>query len=164
MPGRNERRRRGNRRQLIAASNQPRVHLSHHQTHAYLNASIYTGPILPAAEELKAFDAVIPQGAERIFDWVRSQSDNRMQMERAVVFSNISKESRGQWMAFLLSFVVIVIGGAIVLTGKDGRGYALIIGPLVWLAGTFITSRMRGRRELQRKKDELAKSGVVESD
>jgi hypothetical protein len=85
-----------------------------------------------------------------------------MTMERAVVFSNISKESRGQWMAFTVCLVVIVLGGAIVLQGEDARGYALIIAPLTWLAGTFITSKIRSRRELKRKRQELADRGIID--
>ena len=83
-------------------------------------------------------------------------------MERAVVFSNIAKESRGQWMAFIICLVVILIGGVNVYIGRDIQGFTLIIGPLAFLAGTFITSKVRGYRELKRKRRELAERGIIE--
>jgi hypothetical protein len=83
-------------------------------------------------------------------------------MERAVVFSNISKESRGQWMAFIICLTVILIGGLLVYSGKDIQGFTLIFGPLIWLAGTFITSKVKGQRELKKKRRELAEHGIVE--
>jgi uncharacterized membrane protein len=135
----------------------------HWQANVQLNqASFYSGPVMPSVADLAEFNAVIPNGADRVFEWVRAQSENRMTMERAVVFANISKESRGQWMAFILCLVVIAIGGVIVLQGRDARGYALIVSTLLWLAGTFITSKVRGRRELKRKREELVKRGLVE--
>ncbi len=83
-------------------------------------------------------------------------------MERAVVFSNIAKESRGQWMAFIICLVVILIGGVNVYIGRDIQGFTLIIGPLAFLAGTFITSKVKGHRELKRKRRELAERGIIE--
>jgi uncharacterized membrane protein len=133
------------------------------QANVQLNqASFYNGPVMPSVADLTEYNAVIPNGADRVFEWVRAQSENRMTMERAVVFANISKESRGQWMAFILGLVVITIGGFIVLQGRDARGYALIVSTLIWLAGTFITSKVQGRRELKRKRDELAKRGLID--
>lgn len=154
--------RRRQKRRSLPDRRDPPVSVSQTNLSLTQSTSFYSGPVLPAPQELAAFDAVIPQGGERIFEWVVKQSENRMSMERAVVFSNISKESRGQWMAFILCLVVILIGGFLVYGGKDARGYALIIGPLVWLAGTFITSKVRGYRELKRKRRELADRGLID--
>ena len=161
MAGKN--RRRHNRRTLPDRREQP-VRLSQTNVSLTQSTSFYTGPVLPSPDELARFEAVIPQGADRIFTWVVKQSENRMSMERAVVFSNISKESRGQWMAFIICLVVILIGGLLVYSGKDVQGFVLILGPLVWLAGTFITSKVKGQRELKRKRQALAERGVVEAE
>jgi uncharacterized membrane protein len=126
------------------------------------STSFYAGPVLPSPEELGKFENIIPQGADRIFEWVVKQSENRMAMERAVVFSNISKESRGQWMAFIICLTVILIGGLLVYSGRDVQGFSLILGPLLLLAGAFITSKVKGRRELTRKRSELGDQGIVE--
>ena len=164
MSSKNRRQRQRLRRALAARD--PNAAPVHHwqQTNLQLNqASFYNGPVMPNPAELLEFNASIPNGADRVFEWVKAQSENRMTMERAVVFANISKESRGQWMAFILCVLVIGIGGAIVLLGKDANGYALILGPLAWLAGTFITSKVRGRKELRRKREELAKRGLIDA-
>jgi uncharacterized membrane protein len=155
------RRRRAERRALAKRRATDPVDLHLHRD-LHLNTSFYSGPIMPNISELAEFNSVIPSGADRVFEWVRAQTENRMTMERAVVFANISKESRGQWMAFILCLVVIVIGGMIVVLGKDPRGFALIVSTLVGLAGTFITSKIRGRRELKRKREELAKRGLID--
>ena len=154
--------RRKKHRRAVADRREPSLNLSQTNLSLTQSTSFYAGPVLPPAEELAQFEKVIPQGADRIFNWVVKQSENRMAMERAVVFSNISKESRGQWMAFVLSLVVIIGGFFLVYGGKDARGYALILGPLAWIAGTFITSKIRGQRELKKKRRELAERGLVE--
>ncbi|HKR66648.1 MAG TPA: DUF2335 domain-containing protein [Thermoanaerobaculia bacterium] len=141
---------------------EPSLSLSQTSLSLTQSTSFYTGPVLPPAEELAKFETVIPQGAERIFTWVVKQSENRMAMERAVVFSNISKESRAQWMAFTICMVVILIGGILVYSGKDIQGFSLILGPLIWLAGTFIASKVKGQRELKKKRRGLAERGIVE--
>jgi uncharacterized membrane protein len=156
------RRRRAERRALANRRATDPVDLHLHRD-LHLNTSFYSGPVMPKVADLAEFNTVIPNGADRVFEWVRAQTENRMTMERAVVFANISKESRGQWMAFLICLVVIAIGGVIVVLGKDANGYALIVSTLAWLAGTFITSKIRGRRELSRKREELAKRGLIES-
>lgn len=149
-------------RRALSDRREPGLSVSQTNLSLTQSTSFYTGPVLPPAEELAKFESVIPQGADRIFTWVVKQSDNRMAMERAVVFSNISKESRGQWMAFIICLVVILIGGLLIYSGKDIQGFALILGPLIWLAGTFITSKMKGQRELERKRRELAEHGLIE--
>jgi uncharacterized membrane protein len=158
-------RRKQNRRQLPDRRDVAPLNVS--QTNAYLQlnqqTSFYTGPVLPNPAELEAYNGIIPNGAERIFDWVVKQSENRMSMERGVVFSNIEKEARGQWMGFSISVIVLAIGGILVYTGAEkGGGFAMIVTMLTWLAGTFITSKVKGHRELMRKQQELAERKVVE--
>jgi uncharacterized membrane protein len=157
-----ENRRKRNRRRAQVDRREPSLSLSQTNLSLTQSTSFYTGPVLPPADDLAKYDVVIPQGADRIFSWITKQSENRMSMERAVVFSNVSKEARGQWMAFIICVIVILIGGVLVYTSRDIQGFALILGPLAWLAGTFIASKKRGPRELKRKRDELADSGVVE--
>ena len=77
------------------------------------------------------------------------------------MYSNISKEARGQWMAVVLSLAVVGIGGGLIFVGKDISGFVLVLTPLVFLAGTFITGKVQGRRELMEKRKELEARGVA---
>jgi uncharacterized membrane protein len=155
-------RRRDNRRQVPDRRDQPSISVSSTNLSLTQSAAIYTSPILPSPEELARFDELIPHGAERIFDWVVGQTDHRQTIEKAVVFSNIAKEGRGQWMAVVVCLSVVFIGGGLLAVGKDIYGFYLTLTPLAALAGTFITGKVQGRRELMKKRKELEERGITE--
>jgi len=72
-------------------------------------------------------------------------------MEGAVVRGNLSAETRGQYLSFILGMTAIVIGGVLLWNGKNVEGLIAILGTLGTLAGVFIWGRRRQERERAEK-------------
>ncbi|MDO8795616.1 MAG: DUF2335 domain-containing protein [Vicinamibacterales bacterium] len=115
--------------------------------------SAFQGP-LPPPEMLERYNAIVPNGADRIVAMAEGQLRHRQQLESMVVNGNVTSQKRGQLFAFVLGLVAIV--GGIVLIGldKDTQGLAAIITAFVALAGVFVYGRWEQERERERKRRE----------
>lgn len=71
-----------------------------------LQSSSHSGP-LPSPDDLKKYDIIIPNGADRIMVMAERQNQHRIDIEKAVVKSNNAQSSTGQWMGFILGLVCI---------------------------------------------------------
>ena len=107
---------------------------------------IHSGP-LPHPEVLRQYDALIPNGADRILRLVEKQSEHRMELEKKVVYSDARRADWG------------VVAGILVASGGMGFGYALLIhglavqasvfagGTIAALVGTFVYGTKSRREE-----------------
>lgn len=108
------------------------------------------GP-LPPPDELAKYNAVIPNGADRIMQMAERQSIHREQIEQQVIASNIDREKRGSNYAFVLALLIIAGGFALILLGKDTQGFVAIIVAVVGLVAPFFYSKYEQRQERDEK-------------
>jgi len=113
--------------------------------------AVYSGPI-PPPEDLFRYNDAFPGCAERIVQMAERQSQHRQELERRVVESNTRRQRDGQWMAFVLSLVVIGVGTWLLLEGKDVLGIAAILGALGTLVGVFVYARESQKTERREKR------------
>ena len=82
-----------------------------------------------------------------------SQSAHRHELENMVVGGNVAAERRGQHYAFVLSSLVLSIGGVLIYSDKDAQGLVAIVGTLVTLASVFVYGRYQQGQERKRKSE-----------
>jgi len=110
----------------------------------------FSGP-LPPPQLLKGYNEAFAGCAERVVAMAERQSEHRQQLERMVVEGNCQAQSRGQWFAFILAFVVIVGGVYLLTKGKSIQGFAAIITAVASLIGALIYGRTEQRKEREAK-------------
>jgi uncharacterized membrane protein len=109
-------------------------------------AQQYTGPI-PTAEEFLKYGQVMPDAPERILRVFEADSEHVRGMQIRALNGEISRDCRGQWMAF-----VILMGLLLVVT------YALYLGNIAFagIAGlTFIGMAVGGFLKKENKNDKI---------
>ena len=121
------------------------------------SATSYSGPLPPAAE-LREYDLIHPGLADRIVGQWERQTTHRQDLERIVVNSNVGHARVGQWLAFLLALAGMAIAGLLIYTGHSVKGFSLVVGELVGLAGLFLYQRRRQEHELATKRQALQQS------
>jgi len=108
--------------------------------------------IYPFAEDLEAYNRILPQGAERLFRTFEAQSEHRRAIEIAVVTSNLRQSERGQRYGFLT--VLLALSGAM---GAAYLGMQVLAGVIVTVTlaggfGVFITGKAQQKNDLQGKR------------
>jgi len=76
-----------------------------------------------------------------------SQSRHRQDMEKVVILGNVSAQSRGVWLAFILALTGMLLGFGLELLGHRLTGFASFFSSLAALVGTFVFGRLEQRRE-----------------
>jgi len=110
----------------------------------------FSGP-LPAPQMLEGYDRVLPGLAGRIVERWERESDHRQHIEKAVVRSRISIQSRGQIIGAIISVIVLAAGIVFVATGRDTTGLVAILAPLAVLVGAFVYGEVKSRAERARE-------------
>ena len=62
-----------------------------------LQSTSHSGP-LPSPDDLKKYDVIIPNGADRIMIMAERQNQHRIDIEKSVIKSNNTQSGTGQWM------------------------------------------------------------------
>ncbi len=102
---------------------------------------VRTGPI-PDPDTIKQYEAIHPGAAGILFNQFEKQGDHRRSLEDRMVGGNQQRQTRGQWMAFVLSMTAIVGGVALIWNGRSTEGLTSIIGALVALVAVFIIGKV----------------------
>ena len=110
----------------------------------------FSGP-LPHPQLLKGYNDAFAGCAERVVAMVERQSAHRQQIERMVIESNCNAQSRGQWFAFILGFLVIGGGIYLLAEGRSIEGFSAIILAVGSLIGALIYGRSEQRKERENK-------------
>ena len=100
---------------------------------------------------LEGYDRVLPGLAGRIVERWERESDHRQHIEKAVVRSRISIQSRGQIIGAIISVIVLAAGIVFVATGRDTTGLVAILAPLAVLVGAFVYGEVKSRAERARE-------------
>src|SRR3989338_766052 len=78
----------------------------------------FSGP-LPHPSILQGFDHVVPGAAERILQMAERQAAHRMELEKAVIISDIKKSERGQSFGLVVAVGGLVAAFVLGLYGHD---------------------------------------------
>lgn len=112
--------------------------------------ALFSGP-LPPPEALARYEEIKFGSADRIITMAENQASHRQGMESKALDGSHRIEKRGQWMAFVLSLLVIALGFALLWNDKDVTGLTIILADLVALVATFLGGRYLQSRERERK-------------
>lgn len=101
----------------------------------------FSGPI-PPPHILAKYDEISGGGfANRIVTMAESEQGHRHDIEKTMVRSAISSESRGQNFAFLLCLAIIAVSFVMIFVGKEVIGSIFAGSTMIGLAYVFITGK-----------------------
>jgi uncharacterized membrane protein len=93
----------------------------------------YSGP-LPHPQLLAQYQDVDPKATEWIFAAATREQENRHWCDR----EPLRRSARAQWFAFIISVLVVFVGGLLIYFDKSAEGLATILVPLASVLGIFI--------------------------
>jgi len=114
------------------------------------SVSIRSGP-LPPAEEMEAYNRLIPDGGNRVLTMAEKQLDHRIEIEKIAVNSQQTQGKRGQIFALIIAVLALLVAGYVTVTGHPVTGGIIGGGTVVSLVTVFITGRITQRRNLEQK-------------
>ena len=114
------------------------------------SASMYAGP-LPPAEQLKAYEDVLPGSADRIIRMAEDQAHHRQSIETAAVSGGTRRSWWGLWTGFSISVIALGLSALLVLKGHNWEGVFIGGIDIVALAGVFVYGRSDQRKEREQK-------------
>ena len=112
----------------------------------------YRSGMLPEPDELAAYNAIIPNGADRIMTMAEAQSAHRLALESTVVRSQQTQEERGQWFGLIIALFFGGCGLYAAVNGQPWFGGVISGTTLVSLVGVFVYSKSKSGKELANKK------------
>lgn len=118
-------------RQLISV-------ISHYQS--------YHGPT-PPASELQGYENIIPGSANRIIKLAEEEASHRRGLEKNIVRRQFNQSSAGQWLGFVLSSILIAVGGLLTYLGHDTVGGIIFGTTIIGLATVFALGRWNKKEE-----------------
>ena len=113
-------------------------------------SSSYAGP-LPLAEQIRAYEEVLPGSADRILAMAEHQQSHRQKLERLTVEEAANRSWWGLRLGFVIAVLVIGVGAAAIFTGQALAGFGLIVAQAGVLAGVFVYGRVEQRKERVQK-------------
>ena len=116
-------------------------------------AELFEGP-LPPPQTLAEYERLCPGTASRILAMAEGQSQHRQELEKQVVVSNCRSQDRGPILGFILAAGVIVIGGYLILQGKELTGLSALVAALAAIVVPFVYGK-RAQKEKAEQRQEL---------
>ena len=107
---------------------------------------------------LERYNAIIPNGAERIMAMAERQAEHRRSLESKTVEGNLKAQARGQHYALIFLLASLATGGALIALGKSTAGLTTMFVPLASVAAVFVTSRLAQAKERREKLGSLVGS------
>lgn len=101
----------------------------------------FQGPI-PAPEDFREYEAVLPGASREILDMAKTQQSHRTGIENKIVDHEIKHEDAGQLYGFILGLVCIV--GSLVASymGNETLSYVLATTTLLGAIGVFVLKKI----------------------
>lgn len=111
----------------------------------------FQGPIPPPAI-LENYNAIIPNGAERIMAMAEKQAEHRQILENKVISSDILNSRLGLVFGLTIGLAGLACGTICILNGYAVVGAFLSGGTIVSLVGTFVYgSKSRKDERIQKQ-------------
>ena len=116
--------------------------------------SVRSAP-LPEPSELAAYNAIIPNAADRIMRMAEAQSAHRIEIEKTVIGGQKNQAFRGQLFGLLIGLGGLALATYAAVNGHDWFGGAIGSGTLVSLVYAFVQSKEKQSEDLNEKKQQL---------
>lgn len=110
----------------------------------------FSGP-LPPPQILEQYNAIIPNGAERIMVMAEAQSEHRRGLETTVINTDSRNSFLGVIFGFILGLTTIIVGTIVVLKGYTWPGTIFGTAGLVGLVSVFVYGTKERRKEREAK-------------
>lgn len=101
----------------------------------------FRGP-LPAPEDFKAYQEVLPDAPERILSMAEKQLGHRTDIEKTIVERNLSLSDRGQWMGFVLAIMFLIASMILAFTGHELLGSVIMGSTLIGVLVVFVLNKL----------------------
>lgn len=126
-------------------------------------AEFFAGPLPPPAI-FQEYESVLPGSADRILAMAEKQSAHRQDLETRALETNAYTARWGQRFAFVLGLLGIVGAVVLVVMGRTWPGLIMFFTDFFGLAGLFLWTEHRGRKELRRKAEATATHGESDTE
>jgi len=113
--------------------------------------SMRSGP-LPEPSELAAYNAIIPNAADRIMKMAESQTAHRIEIEKIVIGGQKNQAFRGQVFGLVIGLSGLALATYAAVGGHDWFGGTIGSGTLVSLVYVFVQSKEKQEEDLDSKK------------
>lgn len=97
----------------------------------------YHGPI-PSPEDLRGYEEVLPNAADRIITMAEKNSTHRIEMEKNIIEGNLNLSKRGQLMGFFLAILFVGVAVFLTIRGHEKIGITLITTTLLGVLAVFV--------------------------
>lgn len=111
-----------------------------------LQSTSHSGP-LPSPDDLRKYDVIIPNGADRIMVMSERQNQHRIDIEKSVIKSNNSQSSTGQWMGFILGLGCICASVYLGVNNQPWLGGVLEGSTIIGLVTVFVLGKKAQKEE-----------------
>ncbi len=112
----------------------------------------HSGP-LPSAEELKKYDKIIPNGADRIMKMAELQQGHRIEMEKTVITSQMKQSGKGQNFGLFIGLAGLLVTFGLAYIGSET--VASIVGgaTIISLTSVFVIDKFYQKKDLNDKEE-----------
>lgn len=118
---------------------------------AIQKSEIYSGP-LPHPDIMEKYESILPGAADRIINMAEKQSDHRMSCEKYFLSASMRQSNLGQFIAAVITLSGVLGGVYLLANNKSIAGYTTFVGSLGTLAGIFIATKEKSKKEVSDKK------------
>lgn len=119
---------------------------------AVFSAIQYSGP-LPPAEQLQAYEEILPGAADRIIKMAEDQAFHRRTQEEKMVNSSCGDSRLGLWLGFTIGLCALVLSGTIAIFADTTLGSLLGFVSITSLVGVFVYGSRQKRQASEEGKD-----------
>lgn len=106
----------------------------------------HSGP-LPDAETIKIYNAVIPNGGDRLMKNVEIQLAHRTELEKKGLNRSFNQSSTGQWMGFLIAIFFGLIAWDLAKSGMTVTASIIGTVDLVALVTVFVVGNSKSKKK-----------------
>ncbi len=118
--------------------------------------------LLPHPDELRAYNEIVPDAAERILAMAEQQAAHRRSLEATAIMEQLAQSRRGQVYAFITSMTALAVGGVLGYFGHDWLAGTFVTSGSVGLASIFYSAKRQQREDLERKNLPVPQQGSSE--
>ena len=119
--------------------------------------SVFAGP-LPPPETLAAYNAIVPDAAERFLKMAEAQALHRQKLEATAIRSDARQAMLGLYFGLVVTLAMLAVAAYIAALGQTIGGAILGGAAVVQLAGVFVYGTRSRRRERIEKAKVMART------
>lgn len=106
----------------------------------------YSGP-LPPPSQLKQYDDLVKDGAERIFKMAEKQQNHRLRLESEVIRSDLKQRKRGQKFGLFVAVLALFLSGFLAYLGHDFVAGVISSSTLIGIVSVFVAGQWLEKKE-----------------